>query len=105
LAAEPSTVIEKTSNGECVPHMFSCQCKSHRPARWRNIVAREGTVIETGTVRGRCMRYDHCIDPHTDNFLFDKLMFASLNDAEPISVIVSVATLDIVVVIIADFTV
>jgi hypothetical protein len=86
--------------------MFGRQCKSHRPARWRNIVAREGTVIETGTVCGRCMRYyDHCIDPHINNFSFDKLMFASLNDTEPIGVIVSAATLDIVVVIIADFTV
>jgi hypothetical protein len=105
LAAEPRTVIKKTHNDKGIPHMFSCQCKSHRPARWRNIVVREGTVIETGAVCGRCMRYDHCINPHVDNFLFDKLMLTSLNDAELIGVIVSVATLDIVVVIITDFTV
>ena len=62
-------------------------------------------MIETGTVCGRCMRYNHCINPHVDNFSFDKLMFAGLDDAELIGVIVSVATLDIVVVIITDFTV
>jgi hypothetical protein len=66
---------------------------------------REGTVIETGTVRGRCVRYDHCIDPGINNFSFDKLMFTDLDDAEAIGVIVSAATLDVVVVIITDFTV
>jgi hypothetical protein len=66
LAAELTTVIKKTHNDKGIPHVSGCQCKSHRPARWRNIVAREEMVIEMGTVCGRCMRYDHCINPHVD---------------------------------------
>jgi hypothetical protein len=85
--------------------MFSCQCESHWPARWRNVVVREGVVIETSTVHCRCMGYEHCINPGINNFLFNKLMFTSLDDTEVIGVIVSVATFDVVVVIIADFVV
>jgi len=51
------------------------------------------------------MRYEHCIDPGIDIFSFNKLMFAGLDDAEAIDVIVSAATLDVVVVVIADFSV
>ena len=86
-------------------HMFGCQGKSHRPARWRNVVMREQTVIKAGTVCGRCMRYNHHVDPGLDNFSFNKLMFTNLNDMEGMGVIVSVAIFDIVVVVIADFTV
>ena len=62
-------------------------------------------MIEMGTICCRCMRYDHCVDPNIDDFSFDKLMFTSLNDGKGISIIVSAATFDIVVVIIADFVV
>jgi hypothetical protein len=51
------------------------------------------------------MRYNHCVDPGLDNFSFNKLMFTNLNDMEGMGVIVSVAIFDVVVVVIADFTV
>jgi len=62
-------------------------------------------MIETGTVCGRCMRYDHCINPDIDNFFsFNKLIFTSLNNGKGIGITVSAATFDVIVMIIVDFT-
>ena len=105
MAAKSSAVVKEASYGECIPHMFSCECKSNRPGRRRDVVTREGTVIETTIVGGRCVGDHHGIDPDIDHFSFNELMFASFNNIKRIIVVVSVATFYIVVMIVVNLCV